>query len=46
MVLSPMFQGMVVMGYEPDTYYSVGNVDLYTALVIPQGEISADNAAQ
>ena len=27
---------MVVMSYEPDTYYSMGSVTLYTTLVVPE----------
>ena len=27
---------LVVMGYEPETYYSVGNVTLYTSLYVPE----------
>ncbi len=26
---------LVIMGYEPDTYYSVGNVTLQTSLLVP-----------
>lgn len=26
---------LVIMGYEPETYYSVGNVTLYTMLAVP-----------
>ena len=29
---------MIVMSYEPDTYYSMGSVSLYTTLVVPENE--------
>lgn len=28
---------LIIMGYEPDTYYSMGNVSLYTRLRLPPG---------